>query len=372
MTRAVVISFRIGGADGVSVEIAKWHQALLALGYEVAFLAGQYSAFSPDLPPAEPEWVIDPGLGVGSSVSGVAAPPPDPHRWRTLLASADLVVADNILSLPLNPAATTALSAALAGRPTVVRHHDLPWERARFAASPPPPDDPAWIHVTVSRGAAQALSQRGVGQPGRICTVYNAFDPNPRSGEREATRAALGVAEGETLVLQPTRAIPRKDVPAGLALAQAAGATFWLTGAAEEGYGPELGRLLGDATVPVCHRSIPSMADAYAASDLVVFPSRWEGFGNPPVEASAHGRGVAVGPYPVGAELRSLGFRWLEADDHSAVRDWLRHPDPLVLEHNRRVVARHLSTADLPARLAPILERARRGVGPLPGPAPVP
>jgi glycosyltransferase involved in cell wall biosynthesis len=136
-------------------------------------------------------------------------------------------------------------------------------------------------------------------------------------------------------------------VPAAIALAEATGATYWLTGPAEEGYGPELERLLDATNVRVLRAPLDTtitVADGYAACDAVVFPSEWEGFGNPPIEAAIFQRPVAVGQYPVAEEIRSLGFRWLPSDDPAPLAAVLRDgADPADLAHNRGLARRHFS-----------------------------
>jgi glycosyltransferase involved in cell wall biosynthesis len=204
--------------------------------------------------------------------------------------------------------------------------------------------------------------------------VRNTFEVDPRRGDRHRTRRALGIAPDERLLLQPTRAIPRKNVAGGLALAAGVGATYWLLGPAEDGYGPELGQLLASAEVPVRHGfgdggragagphfDTPDfdVADAYAACDAVALPSTWEGFGNPAVESAVHDRPLAIGPYPVAAELRAFGFRWFAPDDPGALAAWLDHPDVSVLENNHDVARRHFSRRHLPGRLARLLADAR-------------
>jgi hypothetical protein len=348
---AALVSFRLGGADGVSVEAAKWGWALAQLGFEVRTVAGSGVADR-----------VVPGLAApGLTVEACEAPAPlDRAALAQAVADADLVVVENLCSLPLNPIAADALARLLRGRRAVLRHHDLPWQRPRFAGWPAPPDDPTWVHVSVNDISRRQLAERGI----RATTVRNAFDTRPGAGDRERTRDALGVGPNDLLLLQPTRGIQRKNVPAGVALAEALEAVFWLLGRAEEGYGPQLDAILAAARVPVRRGRVAPITPtagiehAYAASDVVAFPSSWEGFGNPPVEASIHRRPVAIGPYPVGAELAACGFRWFDASDPGPLKRWLASPDVELLDHNGRIASTQFSLDQLPDRLARLFAQA--------------
>jgi mannosylglucosylglycerate synthase len=322
----------LGGTDGVSAESAKWDRALRALGWKTVTVAGD-----------GPVDRLVPGLAID------APEPPGRAEVADALADADVVIVENLLSLPMNPAAAALVADVLRGRPALLRHHDLPWQRARYAAAPPPPDDPAWAHVTINRMSASELAERGI----KAATIYNAFDLDAAVVPRQEARAELGLSPDGLLVLQPTRAIARKDVPAGVRLAEALGAAYWLTGPAEEGYGPELARVLAAARVPVLHRPVERVALAYAACDVVAFPSTFEGFGNPVVESAIHRRPLAVADYPVLRELHSFGFRWFPASSPDA----LASIDAAALAHNRAVAERHFNAADLPRRLGEVFER---------------
>ena len=323
----------------MSVEAAKWQWALSQLGFSVFTVAGAGEAD-----------VLVPGLAFD------AADAPERALVADALAGADLVVVENLCSLPMNPAAGAVVAEVLRGRPAVMHHHDLPWQRARFADFPPPPDDPCWLQVTINDLSREQLASHGIG--GAV-TVRNAFDVDVDGfgrGDRAGVRAALGLAPDQRLAMQPTRAIARKNVPAALALAEALGAVYWLLGPAEEGYGPQLASVLAGASVPVIHQPGRwSAADAYAACDAVLFPSTWEGFGNATVESAVHRRPLAIGDYPVAAELVRYGFRWFPADDPEPLAAFLDRPDPALLDHNAEVARRHFSLQALPDRLAEVL-----------------
>lgn len=344
---AVFLSFRLGGTDGVSVEARKWEWALGQLGFRVRRVAGELTdGIRPD-----DTWIpflaIEPSPGAQS----------EPDALGASIAGADLVVVENLCSLPLNIAASTIAAQVLSqheGR-VVFHHHDLPWERPRLAhLTEFPPRRANSLHITVNDAARRSLAERGI----EAQTIRNAFDLDPIPGNRDDTRLAFGLESDDVVVLQPSRAIPRKEVGRGIAfseqLAQLVGnrpLRYWLTGPAEEGFGQELEQLIRHASVPITRGAAIRVEDAYAACDVVVFPSSREGFGNPVIEGTIAGRPVAVASYPVLDELVSLGLDLFSVDDPARVARWLQHPEIGLLESNLACLHANFDLTDLPDRI---------------------
>jgi glycosyltransferase involved in cell wall biosynthesis len=352
---AVQLSYRLGGADGVAVEARKWEWALQELGFSVRRVAGELDdePRSDDVP--LPFLAIDPPDDTT----------PAPDELAEAVAGADLVIVENLCSLPINPDAASLTATVLdahEGR-VVFHHHDLPWQRAGLPTPPNvPPHRPNSLHVTINDHSRAQLANRGFD----AITLRNAFDLDPARGNRDRTRTEFGFAPDDVVLLQPTRAIPRKNIPAAIAFAAELARRepdrnlrLWITGPAEDGYDDVFARLVAESHVPVTVGRAGSAADAYAAADLVLFPSTWEGFGNPVIESIAHRRPIAVGQYPVLDELRDFGVRLLSIDDVDGVQAWLRAPDPAVLEANVELVRPHCSLPDLPRRV----DQAFRGAG---------
>jgi glycosyltransferase involved in cell wall biosynthesis len=316
-------------------------EVMADLGFDVTTVAGE-------------------GDDVDHVVDGLAieADPTDPDDLATrldeALAGVDLVVVENLLTIPLNLVASRAAARVLAGRPAVVHHHDPPWHRERFAhITELPATDPAWRHVTITRTAHDEMVAHGI----KSTVIYNAFERRG-DGDRVERRTRLGVASGELLLAHPVRAIERKNVPGAVAVAEQLGATYWLLGPAEEGYGPELDRILAVARCRVLWEPCEVEADLYAAADGVLFPSTWEGFGNPPVEAALYERPCMIGSYPFATELRELGFRFPGPDDAAGLLDAIRRPDGATLGRNRQLAERHFGLDGLRRSLRRLLHEA--------------
>jgi len=339
MARIAVISFRLGGTDGVSVEAAKWISTFRALGHDVRRVAGD----------GEVDELV-PGLAINDT--GLVSR----DRVERALDDCDLVVVENLCSLPLRPQARDVVYDVVHERPALFRHHDLPWQRERFVHEPAPHDEPLWRHVTINELSRRQLLERGI----TATTIYNHFDCSPPKGRRRQTRFALGLYATTPLVTQPTRALPRKNIAGALELASRLNAVYWLLGDAEDGYDDELDALVHGASVPVL-RGVPrgfSINDVYAASDLVVMPSTWEGFGNPVLESVTHRRPLARHPYPVIEEIEAKGFTFFDLDDYEGLRRVMRGKEANRLDDNLALAREHFNLEQLPRQLVPVLESA--------------
>jgi glycosyltransferase involved in cell wall biosynthesis len=348
---ATFVSYRLGGTDGVSVEAAKWMRALEPLGFAARRVAGEVigARHAGEVPDLALSWLaLDPSPG---------GPRPDPGALARLLDAGDLTIVENVCSLPLNPAAARAVAEAVTRTRSriVLHHHDLPWQRPQTAGiTDLPPRPRGALHVTINARSRDELAARGID----AVEITNAFDVDAPPGRRTETRAGLGFADDEVVVLQPARAIPRKNIPAALRFAEELDAlvaprrvVFWLTGPAEDGYRAELDALLGESRVRVAIGLGPTPADAYAAADVVVFPSTVEGFGNPVIESVIACRPLVVGHYPVLEEILSHGFEVFPVAHPGAVAAWLADPDPGLLDRNLARARAHYSLAALPARI---------------------
>jgi len=337
MTTCAIISFRLGLTDGVSIVADTWADTLRSFGFDIVTVAGEGP--------------------VDRIVSGLALDAPEPPpvgEVEDALRDADLVVVENLCTIPMNLPASRVVAEVLRGRPAILHHHDPPWQRPHYThIAELPPTDPAWCHVTINELTRHEFGDRGID----ATTIYNGFATLSNGAARTSVRAQLGVEPGELLIAHPVRAIPRKGVPAAIEICAHLGATYWLLGGAEDGYADELDRLLLRARCRVIRHALPHGPDIYAAPDAVVFPSTWEGFGNPPIEASIHRRPVLVGPYPVGAELRALGFAWFDADPGGTerLRSFLHEPDDDLLTLNRTLAIEHFSLEAMSARLYRLL-----------------
>ena len=338
MARGAIVSFRLGLSDGVSIVAHLWQEMLSDIGFDMVTVAAE-----------GPVDRLVPGLGIDQPDG------PNPEQFSAAVDDADLVVVENLCTIPLNLPAARTVARTLAGRPAILHHHDPPWQRERFASvTELPPDDPAWRHVVINRLTAEQFAQRGL----QATVIYNGFDTRRPEGDRAAMRANLQMDDETLLVAHPVRAIPRKNIPAAIAITEELEGTYWLMGQAEEGYDATLDQLLADARCPVVHRPVARTPDIYAAADLVVFPSTWEGFGNPPVEAAIWRRPCVVGSYPVADELAEFGFRWFSPDRLDEVRGFLNCPDTDLLDQNQAIAQQHFSLERVRADLVALLDDA--------------
>lgn len=348
--RVGLVSTRLSGVDGVTLEAFKVKQVLEEAGHEIVSFAGLLEErFLPgvEYPPAhfeDPDNMALQAETFGSStrpdwVSGQLRRSTDDlnNRLRAWVDEfhVDVILPENALSIPLQLPLALAIAELVleTGIHCVAHHHDMVWERERFwpnavpdvigAAFPPPGHQ--FTHMAISSRQCEEISRR-VGQPVTLIPNVMDFQNEPAPGDGAAFRAYAGIHERDILLLQPTRIVPRKNIETTIDLAERLGdptVRVVVTHPNEDevkDYWPFLmehaeRRGVDFRLAPINTPDSPSLADAYAAADLVCYPSLIEGFGNALVETMLYRRPLVVNRYPVyNRDIAPTGVRFIEFD----------------------------------------------------------
>ena len=336
-----MVSFRLGGGDGVAVEAAKWAAALGVLGWEGPHGGGR-----------GPGRHGSPGVG-----DARARRRPTGRRCEGALAAADLVIVENLCSLPLNPAAAAVVAAAVR-RPACAAAPPRP----ALATAAPRPSSPSAGRPGMGARHHQRAEPHASSPPRGIgaTTVYNTFDPDPPPGDRAGVRAGWDLG-GRARTPAPTDAGAGAQERAGRHRAGRGGRRHLLAAGAGRGRLRRRARttVLAGARCPV-RRGQPR-GRLHHGGRLRRLRRR--------ACSRRRGRGSATlrsSPRRTGARSPSAPTRWRPSCGPSAsagstrrnlrpLVTWLDRPDEQLVTENHQVAATYFNVADLPGRLARIL-----------------
>jgi glycosyltransferase involved in cell wall biosynthesis len=339
-----IISTRIAGTDGVSLEIQKWAAVLTRLGNRCFYFAGEV-----DRPPdvsclvAEAHFEHPDIHSINEEVFGKRVRSRETtdrifdikerlksELYRFLdLFSLDLIIPENVLAIPMNIPFALALTELIAetGIPTIAHHHDFSWERARFLVNACqdhlnmsfPPDLPSIQHVVINSLASEQLSfRRGISNT----IVPNVLDYAVESPAVDHScydlRQRIGLGSDDLFILQPTRVVPRKwiersiEIVHSLELARPLLIISHSSGDEGDEYYCRVMDYARNMGVEILHidkmiaaergvdgegEKLHTIADVYQCADLVTYPSGYEGFGNAFLEAVYYCRPIVVNRY---------------------------------------------------------------------------
>ena len=357
------ISTRFAGTDGVSLETAKWAEVLKKMGHECRYFSGLCDR------PKEISMVVEDAFYKTTEIKvfhdaffSKKIRTEEETQWildkKNYLKieikkfvkefSIDIFIIENALAIPLNIPLGWAITEYIVenGFPTIAHHHDFSWERKRFLVNCVddyinmafPPNVDFIQHVVINSHAEHQLARRRGTSSMIVPNVMNYSKPDGGADEYNSDlRERLGIAPDELFILQPTRIIERKGIEHAIELVHRLGKKAHLVishAAGDEGedyskridtYAELLGvhlikaekffekerRITGEG------QKIYSIRDGYIQSDLVTYPSEFEGFGNAFLEAIYFKKPIVVNNYSIfSTDIKPKGFKVIEFDEY--------------------------------------------------------
>ena len=361
--RIGIVATRLAGTDGVSLESDKWVQVMEDRRLSCYYFAGEL-----DRPPersylAEEAHFNHPEIQeIQQACFGVTTRPRSLTKRIQEIKSKlkddlysfinqfkiDLLMPENSLTIPMNIPLGLAITELIAetGMPAIAHHHDFSWERDRFSINAVsdylnmafPPNLPTLSHTVINSYAEEQLAFR-TGISARVIPNIMDFENPPPSPDDYTSdvRQAIGIADDELFVLQPTRVVKRKGIEHAIELVCRLGMKAKLVishDAGDEGfdYQDRLKEYANFLKVDLIlasdiinekrgrtkdGRKIYTLDDVYPYADLVTYPSTFEGFGNAFLEAIYFSKPIAVNTYSIYTkDIKPKGFSVIELDGY--------------------------------------------------------
>ena len=406
------VSTRFAGTDGVSLESSKWAEVFVQNGYRCFWFAGEVD-HDPDktfrvpqahFQHAEVQWINAQVFGHKWRKQAVTQAI---HDMRSLLKSRlhefikqygiDLIIAENILTIPLHVPLGLALTETVAETqiPTIAHHHDFYWERVRFSVNAVsdyirmafPPNLSNILHVVINTEAQEQLALR-TGIASTIIPNVLDFENPPRLSQKKTRifRETIGLEPGDRMILQPTRIVQRKGIEFAIELVKKLkdqrnklvisheagdeGMEYleWLKDQACD-HGVDL-RLV---SIPIADplskngskNATYSLWDVYPYADFITFPSLYEGFGNAFLEGIYFEKPILINRYTTFVrDIEPLGFELAVMDGYLSNQTVKKVVDLLestrrrkkAVENNYQIAARHFSYSRLRSQLNAIIK----------------
>jgi mannosylglucosylglycerate synthase len=407
--RVGFVATRLAGTDGVSLETEKWQAVLGQLGYDCYSFAGAVAndptrAMVVPLAHFEHPDVLEVQSHLFGSARRDRSGSKRVHDIKEALVDGlyafietfdlDLLIPENALAIPMHIPLGLAITQVVAETaiPVLAHHHDFAWERDRFRVNACgdyllaafPPDLPSIRHVVINTFASEQLSHRKGLSNTVIPNVWDFDAPPPPPDRAQELRRQLGYGPDDTLVLQPTRVVPRKWIERAIEIVRDLGVPRLVIShpAGDEGrtYMRRLQRYADTVAVELVDVSHLvgvdrndgkpyTLADTYQAADLVTYTSGFEGFGNAFVEAIYHRRPIVVNRYAVYvSDIEPKGFDVVAIDgfadpgDIDEIRAILADADARarMTDTNFELGRRHFSYGVLADRLGALIRSFQR------------
>ncbi|MFP4211041.1 MAG: glycosyltransferase [Alkalispirochaeta sp.] len=255
--RIGIVSGKLGGVDGVSLEVDKWIDILTSLGHTVFTIAGYYPQPLSRIP--EGRQFLLPDLRFDSDFQRkvehnvfphMSRRPyhPTPLELRQLVeqietrgrelgeevyeivkdARLDVLIGQNTNAMPMTILGGVAMYyvATTQRVATIFHHHDFWWERSRFSNSRietlltkiMPPVDLGLEHVVISSYAAHILQSLKRVSPHIVPNCEDFEHPVVPDDYNRKFRRDFGFTDEDILIVQPTRIVPRKRIEDSVSL----------------------------------------------------------------------------------------------------------------------------------------------------------